>query len=83
MMTRKYECLVCGRIFHEGQGIKLNLAGREVYFHSKRCALKFFRSLVLYLDQKTLEQAVKMTTKEYGEKLRELKEKAQKNLEKL
>jgi hypothetical protein len=82
-MSRKYECLVCGRVFPEGQGIKLNLAGREVYFHSKRCALKFFKSLVLYIDQKVLEQAVKSTVKEYEEKLKEIHEKTRKSLERI
>lgn len=75
--------MVCGRIFHEGQGIKLNLAGKEVYFHTKRCALRFFKSLILYLDQKALEQAVKHTVKEYEERLRDLKEKSKKDIEKL
>lgn len=83
IMSKKYECIVCGRIFHEGQGIKMSLAGREVYFHAKRCALKFFKSLTLYLDQKNLENAVKLTIKEYEERLKDAKEKAKKNIEKL
>lgn len=82
-MTKRYECNVCGRIFCEGQGIKINLVGREVYFHTKKCALKFFKSLILYLDQKDLENATKLTLKEYEEKLKEVREKAKKRIEKL
>jgi len=72
--SKKLKCIVCGRVFYEGQGVKLNLAGRELVFHSKTCALKFIRSLVLYLDQKDLENAVKQTIKEFEERLRELEE---------
>jgi hypothetical protein len=82
-MSKKYECVVCGRIFPEGQGIKLSLGGKEVYFHSKRCALKFFKSLVLYIDQKALDQALKMTIKEYEERSREIREKTKKSIEKV
>ncbi len=74
MASKKLKCIVCGRVFYEGQGVKLNLAGRELVFHSKTCALKFIRSLVLYLDQKDLENAVKQTIKEFEERLRELEE---------
>lgn len=82
-MSKKYECLVCGRVFPEGQGIKLSLAGKDVYFHSKRCALKFFKSLVLYIDQKMLEQAIKLAIREFEERLREVHEKTKKSLEKI
>lgn len=82
-MTRKYECIVCGRIFYEGQGVKVGLGGKEISFHSKTCALKFFKSLVLYLDQKALEQAVKLTIKEFEERQREFKERTKKNIEKI
>lgn len=82
-MNRKYECIVCGRIFYEGQGIRFNLAGRELNFHSKSCAIKFIKSLILYLDQRDLENATKLTIREYEEKTKEVKEKMKKNLEKL
>lgn len=82
-MTKKYECLVCGRIFYEGQGIRISFGGRDVSFHSKTCALKFFRNLILYLDQKALEQAVKLTIKEFEERQREFKERTQKNIAKI
>lgn len=82
-MTKRYECIVCGRVFYEGQGITMVLSGRELVFHSKTCALKFFRSLVLYLDQRDLENAVKLAAKEYEEKLKDLREKTKKSIEKL
>ncbi|MEM0371570.1 MAG: hypothetical protein QXG46_04080 [Ignisphaera sp.] len=82
-MDKRYECIVCGRIFHEGQGVKLSLAGKEVNFHSKSCAIKFLKSLILYLDQKDLETATKLTIKEYEEKVKEIREKTKKKLEKI
>ncbi len=83
IMDKVYECIVCGRIFHEGQGIRLSLAGKEVNFHSKSCAIKFLKSLILYLDQKDLENAAKLTIKEFEEKAKEIRERTKKKLEKL
>lgn len=74
MASRKLRCPVCGRVFYEGQGVRLNIAGREIVFHSKTCALKFVRSLLLYIDQKELEKALRMALREFEEKLRELEE---------
>jgi predicted nucleic acid-binding Zn-ribbon protein len=31
-MTEKHECIVCGRIFPEGQGVKLIIKGNDYYF---------------------------------------------------
>ncbi len=52
-------------------------------FHSKTCALKFVRSLLLYLDQKDLENAVKLAVKEFEERLKELEEVRRKRIENL
>jgi hypothetical protein len=83
MASRKLRCLVCGRVFYEGQGIKISIAGKDLHFHSKSCALKFFKSLILYIDQKELERAVKAAISEYEERLKELEEKSQKKIEAL
>lgn len=80
MSKNKLVCLVCGRAFHEGQGVRLSLAGKEVVFHSKSCALRFLRSLILYLDQKELEKARDMALREFEEKVKELREKRKKVL---
>lgn len=83
MGDRKLECPVCGRIFYEGQGVKINIGGQELVFHSKSCTIKFFRSLILYLDQKNLESAVKMAVKEFRDRIDEMRERRKKNLESL
>ncbi len=75
--------MVCGRVFYEGQGVKISAGGRELVFHSKTCALKFIRSLLLYLDQKDLENAVKLAVKEFEERLKELEEARKKRIENL
>jgi len=75
--------LVCGRIFYEGQGVKISAGGRELVFHSKTCALKFVKSLLLYLDQKDLENAVKLAIREFEERLKELEEARRKRIENL
>jgi hypothetical protein len=83
MGDKKIECLVCGRIFYEGQGVKISIGGQELVFHSKSCALKFFKNLILYLDQKSLESTVKMVVKELKDRIDEIKEKRKKQLESL
>jgi len=79
--TKSIKCIVCNKTFFEGQGVKLVLGGRELYFHSKSCALKFFKSMVLYLDQKDLEKAVVSTLKEFEQRIKELEEKSKKHIE--
>jgi len=83
MASRKLRCVVCGRVFYEGQGINISIAGKDLHFHSKSCALKFFKSLILYIDQKELERAVKAAISEYEERLKELEEKSRKKIEAL
>ncbi|MCC6045263.1 MAG: hypothetical protein LM572_00575 [Ignisphaera sp.] len=81
MPTKRIKCIVCNRTFFEGQGVKLVLGGKELYFHSKSCALKFVKSMVLYLDQKDLEKAVTSTLKEFEQRLQELEERSKKRIE--
>ena len=83
MGSKKLKCVVCGRVFHEGQGVKVVAGGIELNFHSKSCALKFFKAMLLYIDQKELEKAVRTTLREFEERLKELEESRRKNIEKL
>ncbi|MEM0026735.1 MAG: hypothetical protein QXT53_02895 [Ignisphaera sp.] len=81
MTTKKLRCMVCGRVFHDGQGVRIVVGGKELYFHSKTCALKFFKSMILYLDQKDLEKAVSATVKEFENRLKEVEERSRKRIE--
>ncbi|BAF34739.1 hypothetical protein APE_0601a [Aeropyrum pernix K1] len=40
------KCIVCGRFFHEGQGIIIKIPGGLLEFHSSRCAQRFLRMLL-------------------------------------
>ena len=81
--ARKLRCVVCGRVFYEGQGVRIVAGGVELNFHSKSCALKFLKSMLLYIDQKELEKAAKTALREFEERLKELEEARRKNIEKL
>ncbi len=83
MGSKKLRCVVCGRVFHEGQGVKISVGGVEVTFHSKSCAIKFLRTMLLYIDGKELEKAVKAALREFEERLRELEESRRKKIEEL
>ena len=83
MASRKLRCVVCGRVFYEGQGVKLSFGGVEVAFHSKSCALKFIKTMMLYIDGKELEKAARATLREFEERLRELEEASRKKIEEL
>jgi len=80
-VARKLRCIVCGRVFYEGQGVKIVAAGHELNFHSKTCAIKFIKTLLLYIDEKELDKAVKTAVKEFEERLRELEESRRKKIE--
>jgi len=67
--SARYKCLVCGRPFPEGQGIKMRIAGEELYFHSNRCLARFFKSLVGYVDESCIRGAIRETISEYNKLL--------------
>ncbi|MDK6028039.1 hypothetical protein QPL79_01495 [Ignisphaera sp. 4213-co] len=83
MPTKKIRCVTCGRIFYEGQGVRITAGGKELHFHSKACALKFFKTMILYLDNKDLEKAVSATLQEFENRFKELEEKSKKRIEAL
>ena len=70
-MTEKYKCIVCGRKFPKGQGIVLVVGGKEYPFHSKTCAVKFFRRLIEEIDQHIIVDAFERVRKAFEEELRE------------
>ncbi|MCE4604709.1 MAG: hypothetical protein F7B20_07080 [Aeropyrum sp.] len=41
-----HRCIVCGRVFHRGQGVVVKLPGGVLEFHSSRCAQRFLRMLL-------------------------------------
>ena len=64
-MSRRYECVVCGRMFPEGQGIVITRAGVTLAFHSKACLAKFFRLFVERLPEKEFKRVAKELLEEY------------------
>ncbi|NPA05141.1 MAG: hypothetical protein GXO09_03485 [Crenarchaeota archaeon] len=64
-MSRRYECIVCGRVFPEGQGIVITRAGVTLAFHSKACLAKFFRLMVERLPEKEFKRVAKELIDEY------------------
>lgn len=78
MARRMYECIVCGRKFPEGQGIILSKAGRVLYFHSKDCAMRFFRLFLELLEDSCAAPAIDEAVKEFREALKARREKTKK-----
>jgi len=76
----KYVCIVCGRKFPKGQGIILTVKGSVYPFHSKTCAVKFFKRLIEEIDPDTLLYAFEKVKEEFKE---ELKAKAERNVKKI
>ncbi len=68
------ECIVCGRKFYRGQGVRIEAAGIELVFHSKVCALRFVRSLLEHLEPDVLKKGVNETLTEFREARRKLEE---------
>jgi len=73
-------CLVCGRYFHEGQGIVLNYYGYTLEFHSSRCAARFLRRLLEELDPSCGRSAVARLVDEYRRALKVMDERSAKRI---
>ncbi|ABM80822.1 hypothetical protein [Hyperthermus butylicus] len=67
MAVKKYTCVVCGRVFPEGQGIIIRRANVELTFHSKSCLARFFRLFVERLDEREFRRAAMDVVKEFEE----------------
>ncbi len=72
MKRQRYECIVCGRVFPQGQGVVIVRSGLVLTFHSKACLTKFFKLFVERIDEKEFRKAAREVIKEY-EKLRRTK----------
>jgi len=78
-MSKKRECIVCGRKFPEGQGVLIDLGDTKLVFHSKSCALKFFKTLFLRIEYSLIRNYVNETIEEFRRKVNdERKRKAKK-----
>jgi cell division FtsZ-interacting protein ZapD len=72
---QRYTCLVCSRVFPQGQGVVIERGGIVLPFHSKTCAVKFFKLLVERLDEAEFKKVVRELVKEL-EEARKLRVKA-------
>lgn len=69
--SRRHKCIVCGRVFPEGQGIILKLENEILEFHSSRCFSKFAKALLERLPFEEIKGYVKKVYEEYEELLAE------------
>lgn len=73
-MTDKFTCIVCGRTFPKGQGVIIEIGKTTLYFHSTKCATKFFKLLIERIEDKdVLEKTAKELINEF-EEIRKRKE---------
>jgi hypothetical protein len=79
LVKGKYRCVVCGRVFPEGQGIILRVNDDVIPLHSSKCATKFLRSVVERLEPSVARGIIKDVKKEFHELLeKRLKESSKK-----
>ncbi len=71
-MKKKYKCIICGRIFPEGQGIVIKYGDLVLSFHSNRCASKFLRQLLERIPSDEIKGYVKRLVEENLEQLESL-----------
>ncbi|QGA54347.1 hypothetical protein GFS03_07070 [Sulfolobus sp. E5-1-F] len=79
-MSHKYTCNVCGRSFPEGQGIIIEISNDKLYFHSKSCAYKFLKEIVMEADTDCINSSLKKVRKKYDEILEQMSKKAEKKI---
>ena len=65
--VKRYRCIVCGRVFPEGQGIVIERGGLTLAFHSKACAVKFFKLMVETMDEGEFKKVARSLMKEFEE----------------
>lgn len=65
----KHKCLVCGRVFPDGQGVILRLGNELLEFHSTRCFSKFARRLLERVPADEVRGYIKKLREEYEELL--------------
>jgi len=69
VQSRKYKCIVCGRIFPRGQGVIITIGDLVLEFHSNRCFSKFTRELLKRLPPDSVKGYAKRLLEEYEETL--------------
>ncbi|HIH90322.1 hypothetical protein [Ignicoccus hospitalis] len=70
----KMRCMYCGRTFFKGQGVVINIGGETFYFHSKKCALEFFKRLMERIPLEVSLPAAKSLARELEEAIRKKEE---------
>ncbi len=65
--ARRYTCVVCGKVFPEGQGIVIEREGIVLAFHSKTCLTRFFKLFVERVDAKEFKRVARELIKELEE----------------
>lgn len=73
-----YTCVICGRSFHQGQGIVIRRGDIVLAFHSSRCAAKFLRLLMERADADCLSRPSQQLLRELQEALRSRVERSRK-----
>lgn len=67
--SNKHKCIVCGRVFPEGQGIILDIGDEVLEFHSAKCFSKFTKRLFEKIPIDEIKGYVKRVREEYEEYL--------------
>ncbi len=60
MRVHRHTCVVCGRVFPEGQGIVVRIGDRSIAFHSSRCAARFYRMLLDRGSKEVASESLKL-----------------------
>ncbi len=76
----KMKCMYCGRAFFKGQGVEVVIGDEKFYFHSKKCALEFFKRLMERIPPEVSVPAAKSLARELEEAIRKKEEMSRKKL---
>ena len=79
-MGKRFKCIVCGRVFPEGQGIVVVKSGLELAFHSSRCVSKFFKRLLENAPDELLSRVLRDVYEEFMEEIRAREERRAKKI---
>jgi len=71
VVRNRYNCVVCGKVFPEGQGILIKVDDLVVPLHSKRCAVKFLMKVIDELDPNKSKELLKRVKELFEEELKE------------
>ncbi|UXD21541.1 hypothetical protein IPA_05240 [Ignicoccus pacificus DSM 13166] len=74
----KMKCMYCGRTFFKGQGVIIKISDETFYFHSKKCALEFFKRLMERIPPEVSLPAAKSLQRELEEVIKKKEEASKK-----